>query len=64
MVNCESRRNDTGRLETQNILRKQQGLTSFPKREIEKGNAFSAFRLLIDDFVIKHIQKCTELKHV
>ena len=52
--------NDCGRAGIQNILREQQGPTSLPKREIEKGNALSAFRLLIDDSIIKHIQKCTE----
>lgn len=52
--------NVPGRVGTQNILREEQGPTPLPKREIEKGNALSAFRLLIDDFIIKHIQKCTE----
>lgn len=49
-----------GRRGKQNILRESPGPTSLPKRQIVEGRVLSAFSLLIDDFIIKHIQKCTE----
>ena len=51
-----------GRHGIQNILREQQGPTCLPRSKIEIGNTLSAFRLHIDDSIIKHIQKCTEIE--
>ena len=38
---------------------KLQGPTSYTKRNVFAGSPASAWRLLIDDFILKHIAKCT-----
>lgn len=50
----------SGRIGANNILREQPGPTSFPKRKIVQGSPLTAFSLLIDNSIIKHIAKCTE----
>lgn len=51
---------ETGRYGAHNILRESPGPTSLPKRKIVEGSVLSAFNLLIDNYIIKHIQECTE----
>ncbi|XP_068233574.1 uncharacterized protein [Palaemon carinicauda] len=51
---------NAGRITAQNIIRETPGPTSVAKRQVFPGQVLSSFRLLIDDFIIKHIQKCTE----
>ena len=51
---------DCGRFSQQNILRETPGPTSFAKRLVQKRSYMSAFSILIDDFIIEHIRKCTE----
>ena len=43
----------------QNILRETSGPTPYTKRNVVAGSPASAWRLLIDDFILKHIAKCT-----
>ena len=52
--------NEVGRYGRQNILRESPGPTSLPKRKIVEQSVLSAFNLLVDDFIIKHIIECTE----
>ena len=47
------------RCSKQNILRKTSGPTPYTKRNVFAGSPASAWRLLIDDFILKHIAKCT-----
>ena len=48
-----------GRCSQQNILRETSGPTPYAKRNVFAGNTVSAWRLLIDDFILKQIAKCT-----
>ena len=48
-----------GRCLQQNILRKTSGPTPYTKINVFAGSPASAWRLLIDDFILKHIAKCT-----
>ena len=48
-----------GRCSQQNILRETSGPTPYTKRNVFTGSPASAWRLLIDDFILKHIAKCT-----
>jgi hypothetical protein len=43
-----------------NITRETPGPTSYAKRDIIEGKVTSAFSLMIDESMIRHIQKCTE----
>ncbi len=56
----EPNKNGTGRFGAQNILQELPGPTSLAKWQIIEGNVLSSFRLMIDDFITKHIQNCTE----
>ena len=48
-----------GRCSQHNILRETSGLTSYTKRNVFAGSPASAWRLLVDDFILKHIAKST-----
>ena len=48
-----------GRCSQQNILRETSVLTPYSKRNVFPRSPASAWRLLIDDFILKHIAKCT-----
>ena len=48
-----------GRCSQLNILRKTFGPTPYTKRNVFAGSPASAWHLLIDDFILKHIAKCT-----
>lgn len=50
----------TGRLARQNILREPAGPTPFAKRDIKENSFASAWRLLIDEPILRHIKKCME----
>ena len=46
------------RCSEQNILRETSGPTLYTKRNVFAGSPASAWRLLVDDFILKHIAKC------
>ena len=48
-----------GRCSQQNILRETSAPTPYTNRNVFAGIPASAWRLLIDDFTLKHIAKCT-----
>ena len=48
-----------GRYSQQNILRETSGPTPYTKRNVFAGSRAGAWRLLIFDFILKHIAKCT-----
>ena len=48
-----------GKCSQQNILREISGPTPCTKRNVFAGSPASAWRLFIDDFILKHIAKCT-----
>ena len=48
-----------GRLSQQNILKELPGPTPYAKRNIEDESATSAFKLLIDEPLLRHIQRST-----
>lgn len=48
-----------GRRSQQNILKEASGPTPYAKRNVFAGSPASAWRLLIDNFILKHITKCT-----
>ena len=48
-----------GRCPQQDILRKTSCPTPYTKRNVFPGSPASAWHLLIDDFILKHIAKCT-----
>ena len=48
-----------GRCSQENIVRETSGPTPYTKRNMFAGRLASAWRLLIDDFILKHIAKCT-----
>ena len=48
-----------GRLSQKNILRKASRPTPYACRNVFAGSPASAWRLLIDNFILKHISKCT-----
>ena len=48
-----------GRCSQRNILWKTSGPTPYTKRNVFAGSPASAWRLLIDDFILKHIAKWT-----
>ena len=48
-----------GRCSQQNILRKTSGPTPYTKRNVFAGSPASAWRLLIFDFILNRIAKCT-----
>ena len=56
ITSCDS---SVGRCLQHNILRKNSGPTPYTKRNVFAGGPASAWRLLIDDFILKHIAKCT-----
>ena len=43
-------------------MRETSGPTSYTKRNVFATSPASAWRLLIDDFILKHIAKCTITK--
>ncbi|XP_047098277.1 uncharacterized protein LOC124712029 isoform X2 [Schistocerca piceifrons] len=49
-----------GRIGQQNILKETRGPTPHAKRHISNDNVSSAWRLLVDQSMLKHIKKCTE----
>ena len=51
--------NSAGRRSQQNILREVSGPTPYIKRSVVAGSPASAWCLLIDNFILKHIAKCT-----
>ena len=53
---CDS---SVGRCPQQNILRETFGPTPYTKKNVFAGSPASAWRLLIDNFILKHIAKCT-----
>ena len=48
-----------GRCSQKNILKKTSEPTPYTKRNVFAGSLASAWRVLIDDFNLKHIAKCT-----
>ena len=48
-----------GRIEQQNILKEIPGPTAYVKQAVDHGSVRSAFRLLIDDPLLRHIRDCT-----
>ena len=48
-----------GRSLQQNILKECPGATSYAKRYIKTNSPASAWRLLIDKFILEHIRSCT-----
>ena len=51
--------NVQGRMAAQNIVRIKPGPTSYAFRNIKSGSCDTAFKLLFDESMIRHIQKCT-----
>lgn len=51
-----------GRLPLHNIFKDVSGPTGYAKKNIMKGEASSAFSLVIDDHMLEHIRSCTELE--
>ena len=50
-----------GRLSSQNVISEVSGLTLFATQRIRKDSILSAFRLLVDEGMMRHIiQRCTE----
>lgn len=49
-----------GRLRMQNVVRQVSGPTPFAKQRIRQDSFLTAFRLLIDNNMLRHIQQCTE----
>ncbi|XP_059563328.1 piggyBac transposable element-derived protein 4-like [Myotis daubentonii] len=49
-----------GRLPSTCIFKGVKGPTGYAKRNIMADNLISAFSLIIDNYIIKHIKKCTE----
>jgi len=49
-----------GKKAQQNVFKDKPGPTPFAKRYIADDEAASAWRLLIDETILKHIKKCTE----
>ena len=49
-----------GRLSSQNVLREVSGPTLLATQQIRKDSILSAFRLLVDEGMMRHIQRCTE----
>ena len=50
----------SGRALTRNIMRDNPGPTLYAKRNVSVDSLVSAFRLFVDNSMLKHIQKCTE----
>ena len=48
-----------GRCSQQNILRETSGPTPYTTRNVFAGSPASGWRFLINDFILKHIAKCT-----
>ena len=51
--------NSRGRRSQQNILREFSEATSYARRNVKTNSPASAWRLLIDKFILEHIQSCT-----
>ncbi|XP_054729834.1 uncharacterized protein LOC129238721 [Anastrepha obliqua] len=51
---------EVGRCSQQNILREISGPTPYAKRYIENDKPISAWRLLIDEYILRRIKECTE----
>ena len=59
-ISDKTNSNSRGRISSGNILAEAPGPSSYAKRNIIEGSMLSAFKLFIDDFIIKEIIKCTE----
>jgi hypothetical protein len=51
---------NVGRRQQHNVVKEKAGLTSYASHRIKEGSALSAFRLIIDEPMIRHIRTCTE----
>ena len=49
-----------GRRSQQNVMREISGPTPYAKRYVEDEKVSSAWRLLINDTILRHIKSCTE----
>jgi len=56
----ESGRSASGRFGSHNVLREQPGLTPHATRSVSEDKVSSAWRLFIDDSILRHIKHCTE----
>ena len=56
----ESGRGASGRFGSHNVLREQPGPTPHATRSVSQDKVSSAWRLLIDDSILRHIKRCTE----
>ena len=48
-----------GRLQQQNIVRACSGPTAFSSARVVTGSSLSSFRVLFDEVMLRHLQKCT-----
>lgn len=58
----QTNESSAGRRGQQNVLKDVPGPSPYAKRHVTDGIATSSWRLLIDDGMLKHIKKCTELE--
>jgi len=56
----EGGRGASGRFGSHNVLRKQPGPTSYATRSVSEDKVSSAWRLFMDDSILRHIKRCTE----
>ena len=56
----ESGRDASGRFGSHNVLRKQPGPTPHATRSVSEEKVSSAWRLFIDDSILRQIKRCTE----
>lgn len=52
----------TGRRQSENVLRKTPGPTAYACRRIEDGSFKSAFSLFVDSDIVSHIKHCTDIE--
>lgn len=52
--------NQVGRRSQQNVLREASGPTAYSKRFVEDNKVLTAWRLFIDEPMLRHIKLCTE----
>jgi cytosine/adenosine deaminase-related metal-dependent hydrolase len=56
----ESGRGASGRFGSHNVLREQPGPTPHGTRSVSEEKVSSAWRLFVDDSILRHIKHCTE----
>jgi len=56
----ESGRGASGRIGSHNVLREQPGPTPYATRSVSEDKVSSAWRLFIDNSILRHIKRCTE----